>query len=260
MNRKRTGLLVLASTILFPALTGAQDFHWRGRLGTGQTIEIKGVNGDISASPSSSGEVEVTATKSARRSNPAEVRIEVVPGPDGVTICAVYPDASDRGPNLCEPRDGGRMNTRHNDTQVHFEVRVPMGVTLAARTVNGEVRAESLESDVSARSVNGSVRVSTTMTADASTVNGSVIVTMGRMSTQEGATFRTVNGEIQLNLPAVVDVNLRAETLNGSVRSDFPITVQGSMSPRRLRGTIGNGGPELHVSTVNGGITLRRNQ
>jgi DUF4097 and DUF4098 domain-containing protein YvlB len=98
------------------------------------------------------------------------------------------------------------------------------------------------------------------MTADASTVNGSVIVTMGRMNTQEGATFKTVNGEIQLNLPAVVDVNLRAETLNGSVRSDFPITVQGSMSPRRLRGTIGNGGPELQVSTVNGGITLRRNQ
>jgi putative adhesin len=260
MDGKWTGLVVLASTILFQHGAAAQDFQWRGRLATGQTIEIKGVNGDISASPSSSGEVEVTATKTARRSNPAEVRVEVVPGPDGVTICAVYPDGSDRGPNVCEPREGGRMNTRNNDTQVHFDVRVPIGVTLAARTVNGEVRAESLQSDVNARTVNGSVRLSTTMTAEASTVNGSVIVTMGRMNTQDGATFRTVNGEIQLNLPAVVDANLRADTLNGSVRSDFPITVQGSMSPRRLRGTIGNGGPELHVSTVNGGITLRRNQ
>jgi cytoskeletal protein CcmA (bactofilin family) len=237
----------------------AQDFHWRGRLTSGQTIEVKGVNGDISASSSSSGDVEVTATKTARRSNPAEVRIEVVPGPNGMTICAVYPSVADREPNRCAPGEG-RMNTRENDTQVHFEVRVPMGVALAARTVNGEVQADSLQSDVEAHTVNGSIRVATTMAAEAATVNGSVTVTMGRLDAHNGARFRTVNGEITLNLPPVVDADLRADTLNGSVRSDYRITMQGSFSPRRLRGTIGNGGPELNVSTVNGSITLRNAQ
>jgi hypothetical protein len=238
----------------------AQDFQWRGRLTTGQTVEIKGVNGNVSATPSSSGDVEVTATKTARRSNPAEVRVEVVPGPDGVTICAVYPNEPDREPNRCAPGNAGRMNTRNNDTQIRFEVRVPAGVTLVARTVNGEVRAESLQSDITAHTVNGSIDVATTMTAAASTVNGSVTVTMGRLDLRDGATFKTVNGEIALNLPPGFDADLRAETLNGSVRSDFPITAQGSMSPRRLRGRIGNGGPELNLSTVNGGITLRSAQ
>jgi DUF4097 and DUF4098 domain-containing protein YvlB len=61
---------------------------------------------------------------------------------------------------------------------------------------------------------------------------------------------------VTVNLPAGVDASVRADTLNGSVRSEFPITVQGTVSPRRLRGTIGNGGRELRLSTVNGSIRL----
>ena len=36
---------------------------------------------------------EVTATKTGRKSNPAEVEIRVVEHAEGVTICAVYPPA-----------------------------------------------------------------------------------------------------------------------------------------------------------------------
>src|SRR6266849_5135126 len=85
------------------ALRGAaqSDFQWRGQLTSGQTLEVKGVNGDVRAVPSSTTDVEVTATKSALRSNPASVRIEVLPHPGGVTICAVYPDVPGREPNRC---------------------------------------------------------------------------------------------------------------------------------------------------------------
>jgi DUF4097 and DUF4098 domain-containing protein YvlB len=83
---------------------------------------------------------------------------------------------------------------------------------------------------------------------------------MGRADWPNGASFKTVNGEIELSLPSVVDANLHAETLNGSISSDFPITVTGQMSRRRLDGTIGNGGRELRLSTVNGSIKLLRAQ
>ena len=43
------------------------------------------------AEPSGSNEVEVVAEKRAKRDNPEDVRIEVVPHAGGVTICAVYP-------------------------------------------------------------------------------------------------------------------------------------------------------------------------
>ena len=48
----------------------AADFVWRGAVGTGQTVEIKGVNGDIIAERSAGGEIEVRAERSARRSDP----------------------------------------------------------------------------------------------------------------------------------------------------------------------------------------------
>jgi hypothetical protein len=56
--------------------------------------------GDVSASPASGGAVEVVATKHGRRSDPAEVEIEVVEHAGGVTICAVYPSPGSR-PNEC---------------------------------------------------------------------------------------------------------------------------------------------------------------
>ncbi len=236
------------------------DFQWHNRLATGQTIEIKGINGDVRASASSSGEVEVTATKSARRSNPADVRIEVVPHAGGVTICALYPTVPGRQPNSCEPGHEGRSNTRDNDTVVHFDVRVPYGVGFVGRTVNGEIDGESLQADAEAHTVNGSVRLTTTGLAMASTVNGSVNVTMGRADWPNGASFKTVNGGITLTLPGIFDAELRAEVLNGSITSEFPVAVTGQMSPRRLRGRIGNGGRELVLATVNGSIKLLKGQ
>src|SRR5262245_28277585 len=90
------GLLL---TLLTAAPAAAQgDFRWNGRLAAGQSIEIRGINGDIRATASGSGDVEVTATKQARRGNPDEVRIEVVPHSGGVTICAVYPSSGGREP------------------------------------------------------------------------------------------------------------------------------------------------------------------
>jgi len=257
-----TGLLVaglFGIATADPAIAQS-DFQWHGRLSTGQVIEIKGVNGAINASASSSGDVEVTASKSARRSNPAEVRIEVVQSSKGMTICAVYPSPEGKEPNRCAPGDEGRMNTNNNDTQVHFDVRVPAGVGFIGHNVNGEIDAESLQGDVDAHTVNGSIKVATTGAATASTVNGSLNVTMGRGDFPDGGSFKTVNGSITLRVAGAIDADLNADTLNGDITSDFPITIRGAASQRRIRGTLGNGGHSLNLSTVNGSIKLLRQQ
>src|SRR5579864_9508889 len=93
MQHLSTRTFAAAAAVLFTTslAASAQDFRWHGSIAQGASIEIKGVNGDIVADPAVSGEVEVTAEKHARRSDPASVRIEVVPHAGGVTICAVYP-------------------------------------------------------------------------------------------------------------------------------------------------------------------------
>ena len=145
--RTRLAWAAATAAILVGGPVAAEDFQWRGRVAAGKTVEIKGVNGAIDATAASGDEVEVTATKKGRRSDPGSVRIEVVEHGEGVTICAVYPDVDGRR-NECRAGDGGHMNTRDNDVSVHFTVRVPRGVAFAPRTVNGDVEAEGLEGDV----------------------------------------------------------------------------------------------------------------
>jgi DUF4097 and DUF4098 domain-containing protein YvlB len=258
--RIRLNTLVVAAAIAAAAaqLAAQTDFQWRGPLTTGQTLEIKDINGDIRAEPSSSTDAVVTAVKTAQRSNPADVRIQTVPHAGGVTICAVYPDVAGQEPNRCEPGENSKSHTRNNDTTVRFTVQVPVGVTFIARTVNGSIEGDGLNGDAEGHTVNGSVRLSTTGTASGNTVNGSLTLAMGRTDWRDEAKFSTVNGSITLRLPAFLSANLHATTLNGDIESDFPITTTGTVNRRRIDGTIGNGGQPLTLSTVNGSVKLLR--
>ena len=233
------------------------EFRWREALAAGRTIEIRGINGNVSAVPSAGGEVEVVAVKRARRSDPDEVRVEVVRTDEGVLICAVYPNVGGE-PNTCEPNNG-RSQVRDNDTTVNFTVRVPAGVKFNGRAVNGNVEAEGLGADVDAKTVNGNVSVTTSGFARAQTVNGSITAVMGSANWPDGLEFKTVNGSINLSLPASLSARVEAKTLNGEITTDFPMTVTGTVSRRRLSGTIGAGGErQLTLETVNGSVQIRR--
>jgi len=250
-------LPAVAALTLVPRAAAAQDeFHWKGKVAPGKAIEIKGVNGDVRA-VAGSGDVEVTAVKHARRSDPGDMKIEVVQHEDGVTICAVYP-SDGRRENTCEAGDGGHMNVHDNDVTVDFTVRVPADVRFVGTTVNGQVEAANLASDVQANTVNGSIRISTSGYAEAQTVNGSIVASMGRATWTDALDFRTVNGAITLDLPANLSTEVRASTVNGDIVTDFPLMVRGRLGPRSLRGTIGSGGRRLALETVNGSIRLRK--
>src|SRR2546428_5877417 len=193
MHISRLALLPAAAALaLAPRTAAAQrEFHWKGPVAPGKGIEIKGVNGDVRAS-AGSGDVEVTAVKRARKSDPDEVKIEVVQHEGGVTICAVYP-SDGRRENTCEAGDDGHMNVRDNDVTVDFTVRVPAGVRVLGKTGNGEVEAAVGSSDVEATTVNGSIPVSTTRYAQAQTGNGEIVASPGRAPGGDAPEVRTGN-------------------------------------------------------------------
>ena len=251
-------LYLAATLVMAPAVAGAQDFQWHGPIAQGRSIEIKGVNGDIMAEPSGSNDVEVAAVKRARRDPLDSVRIDVVPHAGGVTICAVYPSRDGQRPNECLPGDAGRMTVQNNDVSVRFTVRVPAGVSLVGKTVNGEIEATRLNGDVTLSTVNGSIAFSTSAGGRASTVNGSIHGEMGRADWPDTLAMATVNGSITLTLPADLSTDVKASTVNGDISSDFPMTVSGRISRRRVQGTIGGGGRLLSLDSVNGSITLKR--
>lgn len=257
MNRATVMATVIGAALAGPAL-GADDFRWQGRLASGAAIEIKGVNGKIRADGAAGDAVEVTATKRAKHGDAEAVEIRVVEHAGGVTICALHP-SPDGKPNVCAPGEGGRMSVaRGDDVLVDFQVAVPAGVRFVGRSVNGGVTAGGLTADSELVTVNGSVEVETRGVARAQTVNGAIRARLGRADWTGQLSLRTVNGSIDVALPADASSEVHASTVHGRIRSDFPLASSGGFVGRTLQGTIGSGGRSLELKTVNGAIALRK--
>jgi opacity protein-like surface antigen len=256
---KREAILAAIIVAAVPALGAAdsEEFRWNGKLAAGQAIEIKGVNGGITATGTSGGEVELVAVKKGRHSDPRAVKIDVVEHEGGVTICAVYPSVDGKA-NECAPGKGGRMNTRDNDVNVEFKLSVPAGVRFVGRTVNGGIDARGLSADAEATTVNGGVDLESTGTARAETVNGGITARFGRSDWNGTMKLATVNGGIDVTMPDGLSADVQAATVNGDISTDFPITVVGKFGRRKLSGTVGAGGRLLEMNTVNGGIELKK--
>jgi len=255
-TRRILPFLVLALATVSWAQDQGGEFHWSGKLDADKVVEIKNVNGTVDALVSSGDQVEVTAEKSGPRSS--EIKIVVEQHSDGVTICAIYPYGMG-GSTKCGPGTSWHSNNVHGDNnKVHFVVHLPKNLRFSAQTVNGNVNAEDLGRFVRATSVNGSVHVSTASWAEVKTVNGSIEVRMGSADWSGTLKIESVNGSVKLEMPDDLNAEVKFSSVNGRVSSDFPITISGGFVGHSARGTVGKGGRDLVVETVNGSMELKK--
>jgi hypothetical protein len=255
------------AALLAPAALAAQDrqsdrtWSLSERVPAGQWIRVRNLNGALRVRASGSDKVEITATKSWRRGDPKDVRIETRKSSDGsILVCAFWTEdatCSETDYRSNSHNDGWRG--RDNDVAVDFEIRVPKGVKVGVFGVNGGVSVEGASSEVRAGTVNGSVdAVSMGGPVQASTVNGSVHATMGRFDGDQDLTYSTVNGTVVAEFTGDVDADIDLSTVNGRFQTDWPVTISGRIDPRRLRATLGKGGRRIRMSTVNGNVELRK--
>jgi len=251
-------LLVLTLSVALWAQDQGRPFHWNGKLSADQIVEVKNINGTIEAQGGSGDEVEVTAEKSGPKAD--QVEIKVVPNKDGVTVCAIYPTSYFGGSSSsCEPGNHWHSGNIHSDnTKVHFLVRMPRNLRLSGININGDVDAEGLGNVVRANTVNGSVRVSTDAWAEVETVNGSIDAKMGNSDWPGKLKINSVNGSVRLQMPNDLSADVKLSSVNGRISSDFPITISGGYVGHNAKGTIGSGGRELAIDTVNGSIQLKK--
>ena len=219
MKRIALALLCLLSLAgLLPA-SESLDFRWEGVLQSAQRIEIRNVAGNIRAEAATGDAAEVTATITG--THPDEIYIDVQNESFGVVITAVFPDNS--------------------DSQVDFVVRVPSGIALYAGTVAGSIDLKLPDNLV-----------------EAAVVAGRIAAWLGRINTSGTSVLSVVNGAVDVELPADVDAHVHAQTIIGGILTDFPLRVRWSLVGRTLDGNLGHGGPRLELSTVLGGIHLKK--
>jgi len=281
-----SSIVLVAVAAVTPALGSAQEvgrnvqtWTWDGRVANGNWFRLSSVNGPITVEPSTDNMVHVRAEKVVRRGDVTDVAFEVIQSGGDTRICALWRRSVCDEDGMRSRRNEDDDDNDRRDVQVRFTVKVPAGVRLSAGTVNGEMRVRDLTADVRASTVNGSVEVrnvggpvkATTVNGgvnvstrsgpvNASTVNGDIDVRMASLTRTDDMSFTSVNGTVRVETPANLNADVSLGTMHGSISSDFPVTLSGRFGPRNARGTIGRGGQEISMRTVNGSVELRRHR
>lgn len=143
---------------------------------------------------------------------------------------------------------------------VSFEIFVPQTTDLTLKTFNGGISLSDVRGNLQFEANNGGIALKRVAgEVHGSTVNGGVHVELvGRTWEGNQLQVTTTNGGVTLALPENYSAHLQTETVNGSIQSDFPVTMQGDEKPRHLDFNLGSGGPLLRVTTMNGGVKLKR--
>jgi DUF4097 and DUF4098 domain-containing protein YvlB len=267
LRRLAPAALVIA--LATPALAQARaDFRWEKALSAGNEVSIHNINGDVTVIPSTSGKVEVVGVK--RGSGDLErIRADVQLTSRGVVICVL----DNNQDSYCDER-GMHSNSRNNDrnyrgdrewnnVSMNLEVAVPTNVQVSANSVSGDVSITGATGDVRANSVSGDLRLDRlrASSVSATTVSGNVDVSIQEFTGRGDLVFHTVSGDVTLDLPRQLDVDLSMTTVSGGINSDYALTLgNGRVNRRNIEARIGSGGRRLDLTTVSGDVKLRANR
>lgn len=272
----------------------AQDgdrFDWDGALSAGATLRVATGAGNVTVTRAQGPAARVRGEVRRRGDNGEGVRFQMVRDGRDVVVCAlVSPRATCTARGVQNDGYSGRRQPRAD-----FAVELPAGVVMnassgtgdvdvsgataavRAATGNGAVRVGAGAAEVNASTGNGSVRVDDARGAvransgngridvstaggpvNASSGNGDIQVAIASLRAPGDMAFNSGNGSITLRLPDDFGAELDASSGSGSINSDFQVRTTGRVTRGRLRGTLGNGGRALRVSTGNGRVSLQR--
>jgi hypothetical protein len=161
----------------------------------------------------------------------------------------------------------------------HYTIEVPRRTNLNLNMVNGQtITVDGVEGDIETSNVNGPGTTLTNVSGSvvAHAVNGSVRATISRVTAQKAMAFSSLNGSVDVTLPASVKANVKLRSDQGDVFTDFDIQLTPAKDApmvkdtrqsngryrievdRSLYGTINGGGPEFELRSFNGNVYLRR--
>ena len=211
------------------------DFHWTGHVDAAHWVRVRNLMGWVHVERASGSDVEIRGHKRWHSSDPDSVRIVLTRGGTNgdVLVCALWDDDSSCDEQGYSHHSHHRRWHDEDDQSVDFTLLVPDGIKVLASTVNGDVRVTGASDEVIAESVNGRVEAATQGgPVRATSVNGSVEAQMRKVGSAARLDYSSVNGSVDVTLPADLKADVELSTTNGSVRSDFPISVNGSIEPR----------------------------
>jgi DUF4097 and DUF4098 domain-containing protein YvlB len=188
-------------------------------------------------------------------------------------------DAGRRGFNVEEDHNVVTISAERGGTGLNLVIQVPVNTSLELRTVNGgHLDVAGISGEIDAENTNGPIELKNVSGAvSAHTTNGSVTVSLDRTPPDKPMYFSSLNGKVDVTLPADTKARLRLKTTNGKIYSDFDVKIEpdttkpvvedarGQGGRYRIRmdrsgvvGSINGGGPEYSFQTTNGTILVHK--
>jgi hypothetical protein len=173
---------------------------------------------------------------------------------------------STRGLEVVQDGDVITVHDQFGNGAVYLTV--PVDTSLKLKTLSGGIDVEGVHGEVEVHTSNGHLtltNISGTVSADSQ--NGPIKVTIDSVNSSKPLAFSTLNGVVDVTLPADVKADLTVKTNHGAVYSDFDVTLGATHTlndrnririDNTIRGTINGGGVDLTIHTLNGAVYIRK--
>jgi DUF4097 and DUF4098 domain-containing protein YvlB len=224
-------------------------------------VKVSTINGNIQIKAHTGKDVIVELDDSPPRTQPAPNGMkQILTGAGGV--------------NVEEENNVVTIKSPHGNGS--YVVLVPEKSSVHIRSVNAkELRVEGVEGEINADTVNGSIFiVDASGPVVAHSLNGRLTANMKHVPSGRPMSFSTMNGQIDLTLPADAKAELRINNQRGETYSDFEVQVSSSMKrtesgrdrgpkyrldmERTVTAQVNGGGPEIAMRSMNGTIYIRK--
>ena len=256
-----------------------------------KSISLTNQAGDIVVRQTTGSDIQITATKSARRLQNLEgVDVQFQQVDDGISGTVNYLPGSwsvsiafeiQVPPNLSIQIESASGNIKIENYQGTLDLSTASGA-LTLHNVNGEIQAKTSNGTIEAQDVDGNVNVSSasgdiliSYSAPPQLLNNSVLLTdvleMWTYSVEPDGTqnssspklpgngqriFGNSSGTVTLQFPHDLGVDVFAQLFSGNFKSEFD-QLQGSADNVRHTGHINGGGPLIILTNASGAIDVK---
>lgn len=165
------------------------------------------------------------------------------------------------------------IETYHSNKPISFNIEVPHNFNLKLDCMNGgEMIVKNVSGDLDLENYNGDIiaeKVTGSMTANS--YNGKIKVSFESIDKDKPLAFSTFNQDIDITLPANVQLSPRIKSERGEILTGFDMELAPMKAKQEkdeegtkiyvgswISGKINGGGPELRIETYNGNVYIRK--
>jgi hypothetical protein len=174
-----------------------------------------------------------------------------------------------------EENNAVKISSKNVNSTTNMNIKVPQKFALKVGTINnGDIVIDNVNGELEITNVNGDITLTNVSgSAVANTVNGQLKANFLATDSKSPMAFSTLNGNVDITLPAAAKFDVKLKSDRGDIYSDFDVDVDKSQPQATrsgkdgmykvsiedwVKGKVNGGGGEIMMKNMNGNIYVRK--